>query len=150
MKIVKATPQDFVMLYDLWKKNRKKLGPCWKVTLEKRIGKGEYYYALEEDKCIGMVCMHYSKKYVRYELDALVISDEYRHRGYGTKLVKYVVDKTRSHNLLDECVPVYLSALEGDENNQFYDRFCTVEWYNHYKTCTTRIYKVDRQKLKTL
>ena len=150
MEIRKATPNDFDTIYEMWKKNRKKLGTCWKATLERYIRKGEFYTAYENNKFVGMVCLHYFKKYNQYDIIALAIDEEYRTRGYGTELVKYAVSQIKCNSLLNNDIPIYVGALDGDVNNKFYDRFCDIAWYNEYKTCVTRVYRVDKNRLYQL
>ena len=142
MEIRKATIDDFDTIYEMWKKNRKKLGTCWKATLERHIKKGEFYVAYIDNKFMGMICIHYYKKYNQYEIAPLVIAEEYRGQGHGTELVKYVVNQIENND-----IPIYVGALDGDINNKFYDRFCNIAWYNEYKTCTTRVYEVEKERL---
>lgn len=155
MNIRVAKPSDFDEIYGMWKADRKLLGPPWKKTLSRHIEKGEFYLGYEDNVCVGMICLHYSKKYVRYEITALVVKAQYRRRGYGTKLIKYAVaQKQKMCNtgklLGGPQLDILLSAIEGDANNIFYDRFCSIEWYNYYASCTTRIYKVLEDKLDAI
>lgn len=147
MEIRRATINDFDTIYEMWKKNRKKLGTCWKATLERNINKGEFYVAFIDGRFMGMMCMHYTRKYNQYEIQALVIDDDYRGKGYGTELVKYAVGHIKDSPLIKQEVPIYVGALDGDINNRFYDRFCNIAWYNEYKTCTVRVYQVDKESL---
>lgn len=147
MEIRTATIEDFDTVYDIWRRHRKQLGPAWKITIQRQLNKGEFYIAFDNSKCIGMICMHYSKKYSRYEIHALVIEEAYRRKKHGLELVKYAVQRTENKALIGVNVPIYVAALDGDINNLFYDTFGTVEWYNEYKTCRTRVYKVDKERL---
>lgn len=152
MEIRVATEDDFDTVYNMWKAERKVLGPPWKSTLTDQLKKQEFHLAYDGEQLVGMVCLHYSKKYVRYEIIALVVLPEFRRKGYASEMLEYVLNtKTQKKTLLgDVKIPVLLGALDGAENNKFYDTFCTVEWFNEYKTCRTRVYQVDEERLHAI
>ncbi|MDD3187526.1 MAG: GNAT family N-acetyltransferase [Bacilli bacterium] len=87
-----------------------------KETTEEQLNSSNTTYTILDD--IGFIA--YSIYYERAEIDYIYVKEEYRKKGYGTDLLKYVINKSKDlDNITLEVNVNNKSAINLYKNNNF-------------------------------
>ena len=126
-KIGKESYDDFYQMYKIFERP-----PYCEMFSDEEIMQeyellnrgGCVYGYYEEDVCVGMVSYNDSKFYahpIHYEhskaayLSDVTVLEDYRGRGIGTKLMKFVVDKAKKENY----EVMYMRTLKPGESMSY-------------------------------
>lgn len=132
----RATIDDFDIVKSLWKECKSEFGVPYTKSIVTLIEKRNLHLLFVNDDFVGM-CGWRDKSII-----CLGVFAKYRGLGYGTRILKKTVALMINNNRLLPIVAVYSNALDGADNNKFYDKFGEVVDYIDYKTCRTRIYEI--------
>lgn len=126
--IIKLKVEDFDKCNNIWNMNKQK-ELANRFYEELKSGNRITYVYLVEDKYIGEVSLvfdmndsDYTIQNKRIYLSRLIVKEEYRKNGIGTKLIKYVSDIAKQMNYEEVSVGVDLdnyNALKLYVNNGF-------------------------------
>lgn len=126
--IIKLKVEDFYKCNNIWNMNKQK-ELANRFYEELKSGNRITYVYLVEDKYVGEVSLvfdmndsDYTISNKRIYLSRLIVKEEYRKNGIGTKLIKYVSDIAKQMNYEEVSVGVDLdnyNALKLYVNNGF-------------------------------
>lgn len=126
--IIKLKVEDFYKCNNIWDMSKQK-ELANKFHKELKSGNRMTYVYLEKDKYIGEVSLvfdmndsDYTIPNKRIYLSRLIVKEEYRQKGIGTKLIKHISDIAKQMNYEEVSVGVDLdnyNALKVYVNNGF-------------------------------
>lgn len=145
---VENNEDDIEQVSKLWKSEVRALGPLWKGDIESYIDDGSFYCIKDDNKIVAMCSYHVLKQRPEVRIEALVVTPEYRGKGYSKDLI-YKCYK-ENNNLIDRLGYSFTAeAREGEPNNTFYDHISTEMIAKPKKTMVIRTYYLDVDKVRT-
>lgn len=148
----KANMEQVVKLY---KENRDTLGIPFNRVFEELAVDEKFVVALnDEGNVIGFCGFKYKPRKRYYEIEHLCVSSECRNNHIALKLLQYHLNFNYINNLGQSLlpvkpryIPVVAYAVDGKENNTFYDKISTHYDNEPRKTKMLRRYYLDIDRI---
>lgn len=139
----RACIDDFDIIKNLWKENKREFGVPYTKSIMRFIEKTNSYLMFVDDVFVGM-CGFTKNRQGEIYIVCIGITSNNKRKGYELTLLKFICNLIyKRFGLCD----VYAIALDGAENNNFYDKIGKCINYIEYATCIGRQYKLDRRLL---
>lgn len=140
-KVEFAKLRDINDIKDLRHKNSKVLGIMFDEPILSSIKRQKVYVIRNENgKVICMCIITKHQKFKKKQIKSLVTEKSYRGKGLATIILYEIVRKEKGTILVE--------AMDGADNNKFYDGICDFITTSKDKTINSRIYVINPIKLK--
>ena len=139
----------------LYKENRDTLGIPFNRVFEELLEDKNFLVAVDSNSnVIGFCGFKYKPRKRYYEIEHLCVSPDYRNQRIAIKLLQYHLNFNYINNLGQSLlpskpryIPVVAYAVDGKENNTFYDKISTHYDIEPRKTKTLRRYYLDIDRI---
>lgn len=127
----------------LYKKNKDALGIPYGRVFDAMIDNPNFVVCTTEDgKVVGFCGVHYRPRLGYFEIEHLCVDIYYRKQHIAMTMLHELISKHRSQN-----IPFCALAIDGMENNNFYDRICDYYVKVPRKYCVLRRYTINTDKV---
>lgn len=128
----------------LYLKHRDSLGIPFERVFDAMLDNKNFVVAMDGELVIGLCGIHFRKRYGFYEVEHLCVDSAYRNQHIAIRMLQILFSKAISQNRRLFCYPVFCAyAIDGMENNKFYDRLCTNYHLVKRKNIVLRRYYFD-------
>lgn len=132
----------------LWKLDAKALGIPYRTKMKELIEAGIFYCFRDNGKIVAFCSYEVKKRTPRITIYAIFVHPDYRHRGYAMKFLNRIVRDCEY--LLEIGYNLIAEAVDGSENNSFYDKLSDSYTLNYHKTVPPdRVYILNLDKIKS-
>ena len=127
----------------LYKKNKDALGIPYGRVFDAMIDNPNFVVCTTEDgKVVGFCGVHYRPRLGYYEIEHLCVDIYHRKQHIAMTMLYELISKYKSQN-----IPFCALAIDGMENNNFYDRICDYYVKVPRKYCVLRRYTINTDKV---
>ena len=137
----------------LYKQNRDTLGIPFNRVFDELLEDKHFLVAMVNDVVIGFCGFKYKPRKRYYEIEHLCVHPDFRKNHVAIKLLQYHFNFNYINNLGQSLlpnrprIPVVAYAVDGKENNSFYDKISTKYDIEPRKTKTLRRYYLDIDRI---